>query len=99
MRILLSFLVLISPLSAAVISVCASGCTFNNTQLQTALNAATCGDTVQLQAGVTYTGNFTMTSNCAANNPPVVTGSLMASLPVAGQTVTRAYYYGGLFPI
>jgi hypothetical protein len=44
---------------SATITVCASGCTYPNTQLQAALNAATDGDTVLLESGFTYTAPST----------------------------------------
>ena len=42
-----------TPSTRATYSVCASGCTFQ--KLQDALNAANCGDTIQLAAGQTFT--------------------------------------------
>lgn len=47
---------------AATITVCAAGCSYNNTQLATALTAAsaTTNDVILLQEGFTYVGNFTI---------------------------------------
>lgn len=52
---------------AATITVCATGCTYNNSQLQTALNAAASGDTVLLESGQTYasgTDGFVLGAQC-----------------------------------
>jgi hypothetical protein len=47
-------------LRAATLTVCASGCTYTNSQLQTALNAAVGGDVILLQEGYLYQGTFTL---------------------------------------
>ncbi len=44
------------PAARSTLSVCGSGCTFNN--LQSALNAASSGDTIVLAAGEPYVGNW-----------------------------------------
>jgi hypothetical protein len=43
----------------ATITVCASGCTNTNANLQTAIDNAVAGDTILLQEGFTYVGDFT----------------------------------------
>jgi hypothetical protein len=48
------------PVRAATLTVCASGCTYTNAQLQTALNAAVGGDVILLQEGYLYQGTFTL---------------------------------------
>src|SRR5690242_18277788 len=55
---------------ASNITVCASGCTYTNAQLQTAMDAAALGDTILLQSGAEYTGNFLMKkkTGCVATN-------------------------------
>jgi hypothetical protein len=54
---------------AATSTVCASGCTYTNTQLQTALNNASPGDTILLEQNFTYVGQFTLpATTCSANN-------------------------------
>lgn len=59
----------LSKASAATITVCASGCTNTNAQFQTALNNAAAGDTILLQVGTTYTGDFLLKGkSCPANN-------------------------------
>ena len=52
--VLLLFATTLPPAARSTLSVCASGCTFNN--LQSALNAASSGDTIVLAAGETYVG-------------------------------------------
>jgi len=50
-------------------TVCASGCTYNNTQLQTALDAAQPGDIVLLQENFEYVGDFELRAKtCPAND-------------------------------
>lgn len=57
------------PARMANITVCATGCTFNNTQLQSAINAAVAGDKVLLQQNFTYFGEFELPSFvCAADD-------------------------------
>jgi len=57
----------IIPPSGNTITVCASGCTYNNSQLQTAMNTAACGDQILLEAGMTYSrsGSFVMGDRCS----------------------------------
>jgi hypothetical protein len=54
--VLLLFAASSPPAARSTLSVCASGCTFNN--LQSALNAAESGDTIVLAAGETYVGDW-----------------------------------------
>ena len=51
------------PPTGRVISVAAGG------DLQAAINAAACGDEVQLAAGATYTGNYSLPARQCATNP------------------------------
>jgi hypothetical protein len=57
-------------LGAATITVCASGCSFSNSQLQNAIDAATNGDVILLQENFIYSGQFVLTDKptCAAGN-------------------------------
>jgi hypothetical protein len=61
--------------------------------LQTALNNAVCGDTIQLQAGATFTGQFTVPAkNCDINHWIIVrTSSPDSALPAEGQRLTPCY--------
>lgn len=43
-----------APPAGTTITVCASGCTYTNANLQTALNSANDGDTILLESGYTY---------------------------------------------
>ena len=57
----------------------------NATSFQNAINAATCGDTIVLAAGSTYSGNFTIPSTSCSGWIEIVSSAL-ASLPVTGQS-------------
>jgi hypothetical protein len=70
-RVLLTILCVVaaSPLaSAATRTVCASGCTYTNSQLQTALDAAVDGDVVLVEGGHLYTApsdGYVLGKKCA----------------------------------
>ena len=53
--VLLSFF--LPQSKATVYTVCSSGCTYSLSQFQTAIDAATCGDIIQITAGQTVTGS------------------------------------------
>ena len=61
--------------------------------VQAAINAAKCGDTIQLQAGATFTGNFTLPSkNCDARHWIIIRSSAPdESLPVEGKRINPCY--------
>jgi hypothetical protein len=61
--------------------------------LQTILNNANCGDTIQLQAGATFTGGFTLPAkSCDDNNWIVIrTSAADASLPSEGSRMNPCY--------
>ena len=61
--------------------------------LQTALNNANCGDTIQLQAGATFSGMFTFPAkNCDDNSWIIVRTSASDSLlPAEGTRMTPCY--------
>lgn len=61
--------------------------------LQSALNNASCGDTIQLQAGATFTGAYTFPAkNCSDNNWIIVrTSADNSSLPPEGSRLTPCY--------
>jgi Putative Ig domain len=61
--------------------------------LQTVLNNANCGDTIQLQAGATFTGSFTLPAkSCDDNNWIVIrTSAPDASLPAEGSRMNPCY--------
>lgn len=56
------------------------------TGFQNAINAATCGDTIVLVAGSTYTGNFAI-PNKACSGWILIESSALASLPLSGTRV------------
>src|SRR5262252_7323637 len=60
---------------AATIVVAAGG------DLQAAINTATCGDVVLLQAGATWDGTFLYSHNCPDSNRITIRSSGYASLP------------------
>ncbi|MGB7333955.1 MAG: Ig domain-containing protein, partial [Terriglobales bacterium] len=76
-----------TPAPGAVINVNAGG------NLQTALNAAQCGDVIQLQAGATFSGKFIVPAkNCDINHWIWIrTSSPDSALPAEGQRATPCY--------
>jgi hypothetical protein len=61
----------------------------NAAGFQAAINAATCGDTIVLVAGSTYTGNFTI-PNKVCSGWILIESSALASLPPSGTRVSGA---------
>jgi len=61
--------------------------------LQAVLNEANCGDTIQLQAGATFNGLFTLPAkNCDDSNWIIIRSSAPdASLPAEGTRITPCY--------
>jgi hypothetical protein len=76
-----------TPAPGSVISV------NNGGNLQTALNNASCGDTIQLQAGAVFTGMFTVPAkDCDINHWIIIrTSSPDSALPAEGQRATPCY--------
>lgn len=76
-----------TPAPGSVISVNA------NSNLQAVLNSAVCGNTIQLQAGATFSGMFTLPAkNCNDNNWIIIrTSAPDSALPAEGQRVTPCY--------
>ncbi len=64
----------------------------NAAQFQSAINAATCGDTIVLAAGSTYSGNFTIPpTTCTVNSGwIVIESSALASLPTSGNRISTS---------
>jgi len=71
--------------SAATLTVNAGG------NLQAALNAANPGDTILLQAGATFVGNFTLPAKNGTSYITLRSSAPDSSLPAAGQRITPAY--------
>jgi hypothetical protein len=61
--------------------------------LQAALNSASCGDTIQLQAGTTFTGPFTFPAKSCDDNHWIVvrTSTDDSALPAEGSRLTPCY--------
>jgi Putative Ig domain len=76
-----------TPAPGSVINVNAGG------DLGAALNSAQCGDTIQLQAGASFTGTFRFPArNCDSNHWIIVrTSSPDSALPAEGQRLTPCY--------
>jgi hypothetical protein len=76
-----------TPAPGSVITVNAGG------NLQAALNKAQCGNTIQLQAGATFTGAFNFPAlNCDDNHWIIVrTSSPDSALPAEGSRLTPCY--------
>ena len=78
-------LIAASPTLAATIEVPAGG------NLQTALDAARPGDTIQLAAGATYTGNFVLPLHGGTTYVTITTADAGGLLPPAGTRITPAH--------
>jgi hypothetical protein len=76
-----------SPTPGAVVNVNAGG------DFQAALNSAQCGETIQLQAGATFGGTFTLPAkSCDANHWIIIrTSSPDSALTAEGQRMTPCY--------
>jgi hypothetical protein len=72
------------PVTGRTLTVAAGG------DLQAALDAAEPGDQVLLEAGATFTGNFTLRAK-SGTGWITIAGTDSASLPPAGQRITPAY--------
>jgi hypothetical protein len=61
--------------------------------LQSALNSANCGDTIQLQAGATFTGLFTFPPKSCDDNHWIIvrTSASDSALPAEGSRLTPCY--------
>lgn len=82
-----------TPAPGSVISVPAGG------NLQTAINNAQCGQTIQLQAGAVYKGVLTFPDKaCDDNHWIIIRTSAMGSLPAEGKRVTPCYAGVGSLP-
>ena len=76
-----------TPAPGSVVTVNAGG------DLQSALNNAQCGDVIQLQAGATFTGRFTLPAkNCDINHWIIIrTSAPDSALPAEGHRATPCY--------
>jgi Putative Ig domain len=76
-----------TPAPGSIIAVNAGG------DLQSALNNAHCGDTIELQAGATFTGKFIVPAKNCDNNHWIIirTSSPDSALPAEGQRATPCY--------
>jgi hypothetical protein len=76
-----------TPAPGSTITVNAGG------NLQSALNSANCGDTIQLQAGATFTGLFTFPAKSCDDNHWIIvrTSSDDSLLPAEGSRLTPCY--------
>ena len=73
----------------ATLTVCASGCTY--TSVQTAVNAASLGDTITLKAGETFTGTVTLPVKAGSTYLTIRSDTADANLPPAGVRITPEY--------
>jgi len=76
-----------TPAPGAVIKVKAGA------DLQSALNSASCGDTIQLQEGATFTGRFTFPAKSCDDNHWIIvrTSADDSKLPAEGSRLTPCY--------
>ena len=88
--------VIVAPrqVSAATLTVCASGCAYSDFQL--ALNDAQAGDTILLRAGETFVGNFVLRAKAGSNTAPILIRSDApdSALPAAGVRLVPPGYAG-----
>jgi hypothetical protein len=82
------YLTVCYPSTAAVITVCASGCDYGNGQLQQAINTAQPGTTILLQAGHTYAGTFALPAKSGDGWIVIRTNTTDVQLPPADQRIT-----------
>lgn len=91
-----------TPSPGAVLTICGSGCTYNNTQLQQALSDVKCGQTLAIQENGIYpiTGSgLTVATKDAAHNGPcnasnwitIKSAAATANLPAEGTRITPCY--------
>lgn len=72
-------------------TVCSSGCDYNNSELQQAIDDAVYGTEIILQAGATYTGNFTLPAKLSSGTGwIVIRSSQQAQLPMEDHRVSPA---------
>jgi hypothetical protein len=76
-----------TPAAGSTIQVNAGG------DLQSALNSANCGDTIQLQAGATFTGIFTFPAKSCDDSQWIIvrTSAADSALPAEGSRLTPCY--------
>lgn len=76
-----------TPAPGSTITVNAGG------DFQSALNSASCGDTISLQAGATFTGNFTLPAKGCDDAHWIIirTSASDSSLPAEGTRITPCY--------
>ncbi len=91
---------LAASLNAATIVVCSSGCTYPATPagLQQAITAASCGDTVSVEAGVTFDSSganaptySVANKDCPAGNELTITTAKSDWLPAADEKILPSY--------
>lgn len=80
----------VSAVVGGDLTVCASGCTYTNGQLQTAINDAEPGDTILLQQGFQYEGSFTLPRHAGTTYATIRTGVTSTGSVVAESTFPGA---------
>src|SRR6185295_17271092 len=80
--------------SAATLTVCASGCPYSD--FQQALNASQPGDTILLRAGESFVGNFVLPAKSGSNTTPILVRSDApdSALPADGVRLVPPGYAG-----
>ncbi len=86
------FLLLGARVGAVNVTVCASGCTYNNTQLQTALDAANPGDEVLLQENFLYSGQFLMKVKSCPGQTDACYVTLRTGVTSTGSVISAATF-------
>jgi hypothetical protein len=81
--------------SAATLTVCTSGCNYSLTNLQAAIDAAKCGDTIAIQDGASIRGQFLLPSKNPCTTYTTLTR--MGALPSVYDVIPGCYQQGPTF--
>lgn len=79
------------PTTTITKTVCASGCDYNNTELQQAIDDALPGTTITLEAGFTYNGQFSLPEKSGTGAIIIRTSTADANLPDEDTRIDPSY--------
>ncbi len=79
------------PQTDNTITVCSSGCTYSNAQLQQAIQAAIPGTTILLEQGVSYTGPYTLPEKSGEGWIVIRTAVDDALLPATNERINPSF--------
>lgn len=84
------------PQTGTVVTVCASGCDYNNSQLQQAINDVLPGTTLLLEPGITYGGTYNLPNKTGSGAIIIRSATADANLPVKDTRIDPSY--SGVLP-